>query len=143
MALLACATAATACVDDTDYAGDYDMTYQVLVKTQATAAVDARAGTAAVHVEPALEGDYVLDLGPSFCLVEGRYVAPDDKSDVGPHLDIRPQLCWFQGDGASLQMQVTGTAAFLDDGRFAISLAGNVMDPKLRASATVALDEAP
>lgn len=133
---LVCSLAAGACIPEHDYAGSYDMTYDVVLRTDVSQREDAHAGTTPVTVRHGLTTEYLVDLGANFCQVEGTYVKAE-LYDEWPYMDIRPQDCWF---GAQ-PMSITGTATFdKDDNRFHIVLAGNLLDDT-RASARIQFTE--
>lgn len=130
---------ATGCIPESDYTGDYDMTYDVIMDG---AQPDA-AGTTVVHVHAGLASEYLLDLGSTFCRIEGLYVAAMTAEDW-PYLDIRPQPCWFASSGKTYAMSLAGTATLgKDDNRFAIVLSGTFVDDakQTHGSATVELGE--
>jgi hypothetical protein len=140
---LACITlisTAAACIPVHDYDGTYDMTYDVILRG-ADGKPDARAGTAPVVVKDGPNQEFLVDLGPSFCRLHGTYVKAELVTDW-PYLDIRPQDCWFTGDGGTLPMSVAGTATFGEhDERFSIVLTGNITDADRRATATIEFTE--
>jgi hypothetical protein len=141
---LATATAAAGgCIPHHEYQGEYDMTYDVIMSF-ADGRQDARAGTTLVEVNDGLNNEYLLDLGPTLCRVEGTYVEAVMLDDW-PHLDIPPQDCWFtMPNGKEYSMMVTGTASRShdEDERLEIVLSGNFVDPQMnRGSATVELTE--
>lgn len=122
------ALATGACIPEHDYAGSYDMTYDVVLRTNTSQREDAHAGTTVVTVHHGLTSEYLLDLGASFCQLEGTYVKAE-LYDEWPYLDIRPQDCWFTSGDAARPMSVTGTATFdKDDNRFQIVLGGSILD---------------
>jgi hypothetical protein len=143
--LIPLSAAAVGCIPEHDYAGEYEMTYDVVLRypgtTLGTAREDARAGTANVVVHHGLNSEYLLDLGSSFCRLEGAYIKAEIYSDW-PYLDIRPQDCWFTSAGTTHPMSITGTATYdeSDSQRFSIVLAGNLLD-ETRGSATIQFTE--
>lgn len=134
----ACSFALTAgaCIPEHDYAGSYDMTYDVVLRTAGSLREDAHAGTTVVTVHHGLTSEYLVDLGGNFCQVEGTYVKAE-LYDEWPYMDIRPQDCWF---GAQ-PMSITGTGTFgKDDNRFQIVLSGNILSDT-RESARIQFTE--
>ena len=137
-----------ACIPEHDYSGDYDMTYAVLMTPEGSQQVDARAGTTQVEVHRGLNQEYLVNLGASFCRLEGTYVKAMIETDW-PYLDIAPQDCWFAAAGKTIPMTLTGTATFdkIDatdqtGQRFTIVLSGSYTDgDALRGSTTVQLTE--
>jgi hypothetical protein len=140
---LACITliaSLTACIPEHDYGGSYDMTYDVVLR-DASGAPDARAGTALVQVKKGPNEEFLVDLGPAFCRLQGAYVKAELITDW-PYLDIRPQDCFFTNGGDTVPMSLAGTATFGEhDERFSIVLTGNITELDRRASATVELTE--
>jgi hypothetical protein len=128
--------AITGCIPEHDYAGSYDMTYDVVLRTDTSQREDARAGTTTVTVHHGLTTEYLVDLGASFCQLEGAYVKAELYDDW-PYMDIRPQDCWLKDQ----PMSITGTATFdKDDNRFHIVLSGNIVDAT-RTSARIQFTE--
>ena len=131
------------CIPEHDYSGDYAMTYSV-VMSPTGAAEDARAGTTDVVVNDGLNAEYLVDLGASFCRIEGSYVEAMDF-DEWPYLTIPPQDCWFRSRGATFPMTLSGSMSYTegDDQRLIIVLAGSFLDEAkgTRGSATVQLTE--
>lgn len=135
------ALAASGCIPVHDYAGDYEMTYDVVMKLPGKSG-NVVAGLADVEVRAGLEEDYLLDLGSSFCRLHGRYVAADADTEW-PYLDIRPQDCWFTTAGKTFAMTLGGTATLDHDERFVVVLTGTFEDEetRTRGGATVELTE--
>jgi len=137
-----------ACIPKHDYAGDYDMTYDLLMQPEGAAKLDARAGVAQVSVHHGLNEEYLVNLGASFCRLEGSYVEAKVETDW-PYLDVSPQDCWFTPDGkTTIPMMLAGTATFdkgsdPDNARFSIVLSGTFEQPDSasRGSATVQFTE--
>ena len=135
--------AATGCIPEHDYSGDYDMTYAVLMSSPDGARTDARAGTAQVEVNQGLNSEYLVNLGPAFCRLEGAYIEAETEQDW-PFLDVRPQECFFSSSGKTYAMSVTGTATFDDrKHRLEIVLSGTYVDDvnKTHGSATLDFNE--
>jgi hypothetical protein len=132
-----------ACIPVHDYTGDYEMTYDLLMQPEGAAKLDARAGVAEVTVHRGLNQEYLVDLGTSFCHLEGGYVEAKVETDW-PYLDVSPQDCWFTPDGkATIPMMLAGTATFDKDSdpqRFHIVLSGNYTAAS-RGSATLQFTE--
>jgi hypothetical protein len=136
-----------ACIPVHDYTGDYDMTYDLLMQPQGSAKLDARAGVAQVSVHKGLNEEYLVNLGTSFCRLEGTYVEAKVETDW-PYLDVSPQDCWFTADGkTTIPMMLTGSATFdrnsdPKDARLSIVLSGTYEpDGASRGSATVQFTE--
>jgi len=135
--------AATGCIPQHDYEGDYEMTYDVIMSFTDGGRRDARAGLADVEVKQGLTSEYLVDLGTSFCRLEGTHVLAKTPQEW-PYLDIRPQDCWFTSGDHTYPMSLTGTATFGEgDERLTIVLSGTFIDDrnKTRGSATVELTE--
>ena len=133
------ALAASACIPVHEYEGDYEMTYDVVMKLPNKPG-NVVAGLADVEVREGLEQDYLIDLGASFCRLNGRYIAAE-KEDDWPYLDIRPQGCWFTTEGKTFEMSLGGTATLDHDERFIVVLTGTFQDGETRGGATVELTE--
>jgi hypothetical protein len=137
------AIAATGCIPVHDYEGEYEMTYDVIMTFADGSHRDARAGLAEVEVRHGLNTEYLIDLGASFCRLEGTSVEAK-LADEWPYLDIRPQDCWFTSGEKTYPMSVTGTATFGErDERLTIVLTGSFVDDvnETRGSATIELTE--
>ena len=140
LALLIALTAG-ACIPVHEYEGEYDMTYDVVMKLPNKPG-NVVAGLADVEVREGLEHDFLIDLGADFCRLNGRYIDAKTERDW-PYLDIRPQDCWFTAGGKTLAMQLGGTATLDDDERFIVVLTGTFEDEetRTRGGATVELTE--
>ncbi|MEO8703501.1 MAG: hypothetical protein ABI867_25865 [Kofleriaceae bacterium] len=135
---------ATACIPTHEYEGDYEMTYDVIMRLADNAHESAVAGRADVEIRKGLNTEYLVDLGASFCRLQGTSVLAKDI-DEWPYLDIRPQACWFElGDGKAMPMELTGTATFDErEDRLSIVLTGTYEDATKQSlgAATVELSE--
>ncbi len=132
---------ASACVPVHEYEGEYEMTYDV-VMTLPGKPGNVVAGLTDVRVREGLEHDYLIDLGPSFCRLHGRYVDAVNPDDW-PYLDIAPQPCWFAAGGRTLELSLAGSATLDADERFILVMTGTYEDPEthVRGGATVELTE--
>jgi hypothetical protein len=141
IALPVAVVVATGCIPEADYAGDYDMTYDVVMSPVGAPQSQALAGTATVTVHHGLDDEYLVDLGSSFCGLEGTYEKAMIYSDW-PYMQIDPQDCWFISGAKTMPISLSGTATFdKGDNRFTIVLAGNYTDDNVRGSATVQFTE--
>jgi hypothetical protein len=134
---------ATACIPEHEYAGDYEMTYDVILRLASGAHESAIAGQSAVEIRKGLDTEYLIDLGASFCRLQGVSIEAKTIEDW-PYLDIRPQDCWFRSAGKTLPMSLTGSATFDEhEDRLSIVLTGTYVDDAKqdRGSATVELSE--
>ena len=130
--------ALTACIPVHDYEGDYDMTYDVVMKLPSKPG-NVVAGTADVQVREGLEHDYLVDLGSNFCRLHGRYIDAETPDDW-PYLDIRPQGCWFTAGGITFEMSLGGTATLDGDERFNVVLTGTFEDEETRTRGGATVD---
>ncbi len=135
------AIATSGCIPVHDYEGDYDMTYDVVMSLPGKDG-NVVAGLTDVTVRKGLEHDFLVDLGPAFCRLHGRYVDAETPQDW-PYLDIRPQPCWFTTQGTTFALSVGGTATYDDDEHFEVVLTGTFDDDetRTRGTATVELTE--
>jgi hypothetical protein len=140
IALPVAVVVATGCIPEHDYAGDYDMTYDVVMSPVGVPS-QAVAGTAAVTVHHGLDDNYLVDLGGEFCKLQGTYQEAKVYSDW-PYMQFDPQDCWFISGGKTMPISLSGTATFdKGDSRFTIVLAGNYSDDTVRGSAIVQFTE--
>ena len=103
---------AVGCVPDWDYAGEYEMTYDVVMSPAGLdRRVEVRAGLAAVEIRLGQReelGVHLIDLGASFCLLIGQ---KEWSTEVNQkvHLAIAPQACWFIHDDTTYPLTLGGT----------------------------------
>lgn len=132
------AVGASACIPVHDYEGDYEMTYDVVMSLPNKPG-NVVAGLADVRVREGLEHDFLLDLGPSFCRLHGRYEEARTVEEW-PYLDIRPQACWFSVGGKTFAMEVGGSATFDKNDRFTVVLTGTFADDETRTQGTATVE---
>jgi hypothetical protein len=134
---------ATGCIPTHDYAGDYDMTYDVVMSPVGSVQPIISAGQSVVTVHHGLGTDYLVDLRTPSCKLEASYIEARDVDDW-PYLEIAPQTCWYTmgNDAGTLPLSLSGTATYeRDSERFAIVLAGSYGDDHAHGSATVEFTE--
>ena len=132
------AIATSACIPVHDYEGDYEMTYDVVMSLPNKPG-NVVAGLADVRVREGLEHDFLLDLGPSFCRLHGRYEEARTFEEW-PYLDIRPQACWFSAGGKTFEIEVGGSATFDKNDRFTVVLTGTFADDETRTQGTATVE---
>jgi hypothetical protein len=132
------ALGASACIPVHDYEGDYEMTYDVVMSLPNKPG-NVVAGQTDVQVREGLEHDYLLDLGPAFCRLHGRYIDAEQPDDW-PYLDIDAQPCWFTAGGITFEMSLGGTATFDHDDRFGLVLTGTFEDTETRTRGGATVD---
>jgi hypothetical protein len=140
---LAVVFAATGCIPTHEYEGNYEMTYDVILRLANGAHDSALAGQADVEIKKGLNTEYLIDLGASFCRLQGTSIEAK-YADEWPYLDIRPQDCWFETAGKTMPMSLTGSATFDEhEERLTIVMTGTYVDDvkQSRGTATVELSE--
>jgi hypothetical protein len=134
------AFAITGCLNNTELEGEYEMTYDVILSPAGSNKLDVRAGLTDVHVRPGLATEYLIDLGPSLCRLEGIAGYASQDAYQYRYLDIRPQPCWFAAGATTYMLSVSGSAAYGTSDRFSIVLAGSFVDETSDARGTVTLE---
>jgi hypothetical protein len=144
LALCAVLLPAVGCIPDWDYAGEYEMTYDVVMSPAGIEQrEEVRAGLATVEIRPGQRDEHLIDLGASFCLLIGQKIWPTDVTQV-VHLEVAPQACWFTHGDATYPLSLGGTVTYdYDSERTTIVLAGSYSDEanKSRGSLTVEMTE--
>ncbi|MFN0248182.1 MAG: hypothetical protein ACKV2T_14925 [Kofleriaceae bacterium] len=143
LAALASVMAATGCIKQFEYEGDYEMTYNVVL-VGAQSSLRALAGLSAVEIHEDVHEAFFLDLGAAFCQLSATKGEVYDAFVEWNWLEIAPQPCWFTYGGATYELAVSGSATYHDDTeRVSIDLAGTYVDDKTgeRGTLTLRLDE--
>jgi hypothetical protein len=143
LAAVTAVMAATGCLKDYEYEGDYEMTFNV-VMSSAQSPVKALAGLSAVAIHEDAHEVFFVDLGATFCQLSATKGEIYDAFSEWPWLQIDPQPCWFTHGDTTYELSVSGSATYHDDTeRVSIDLAGTYVDEKTggRGTLTLRLDE--
>lgn len=143
LAAVTAVMAATGCIKDYDYEGEYEMAFNV-VMSGAQSPLKALAGLSAVEIHEDAHESFFVDLGATFCQLSATKGEVYDALTEWPWLQIDSQPCWFSHGGTVYELSVSGSATYHDDTeRVTIDLAGTFWDDKTgeRGTLTLRLDE--